>query len=104
MGRLQRESEWISKSRGSLVEEFGGWMSEVEVSTGVGYHNYDPVTVYLSTVNSYNFIVSEGFLTPQLIRGVTTSTTSGDFLDLILKADENQALRLLSSTDGSELA
>jgi len=103
-GPTDAESEWISRSRESLIPEYGGWMSEVEVSTGVGYHTFDPVTVYKSTVSSYNYIVSEGFLTPQAIQGVVTGTKVSDFLNLILKAYEDQALRLLSSADGSILA
>lgn len=98
------QSEWISKSRESLRDEFGGWMSQVEVSTGVGYHNYEPVTVYQSTVSSYNYIISEGYQTPQLIRGVVTGTSANDLLGNVIKADQGQELTVISGNDGSEVA
>lgn len=103
-GPVDEQSEWISTSREDLDPIVGGWLSQVQMSLGIGYHNYNQVTVFMSTVNSYNYIVSDGYQTPQLIRGVVTGTSSDDFLGKINKADQGQALKLLSSDDGSEIA
>jgi hypothetical protein len=69
----------------------------------LGKHFMDDITEYLSTVNSVVYLVSEGYSQSETIRGVKTGTTAADFLNNIIKANENQTLKLKASPDGSDL-
>jgi hypothetical protein len=61
------------------------------------------VTIYRSTVSSKVYKVSPGYSESETIRGVKTGTTLTDFYSNIIKADENQALKVFSA-GGSERA
>ncbi|MDX2430960.1 MAG: T9SS type A sorting domain-containing protein [Bacteroides sp.] len=67
----------------------------------IGAHVMDPVTVYLSTVTSAPYLVSDGFEGVQTIQGNLTSTTVDGFFGNVDKADPMQMLSIHSGVDGS---
>lgn len=70
----------------------------------LGKHFLNDITEYLSTVNSVTYLVSEGYSQNETIRGVQTGTTVTEFLDNIIKSNQNQSLKLHSGVDGTALA
>lgn len=68
----------------------------------IGSHVMDPVTVYLSTVTSAVYLVSDGYGKDQTLQGDLSSTTVEAFFGNVDKADPAQVLSVLSGTDGSE--
>ncbi len=96
------------------IERFGttadssGWIVEeqtVEFDDGfddyLGSHVMDPVTVYLSTVSSSVYLVSDGFKEVQSIQGDLSSTTVEAFFEYVDQADPMQVFSVLSGADGS---
>ena len=71
----------------------------------IGSHVMDVVTVYMSTVSSPIYLVSDGFSStpPQTIQGDMASITLADFYGNIQKADTGQSFTMISGTDGSIL-
>ena len=67
----------------------------------IGSHVMDPVTIYLSTVSSSVYLVSDGFAGVQTIQGDLTSTSVEGFLGNVDKADPMQNLSVHSGVDGS---
>jgi hypothetical protein len=70
----------------------------------IGKHYMNEVTFYKSTVSSSVYKVSAGYSMNEDIRGLITGTTVTDFFSNIVKADENQVLKVKAFADGSELA
>ena len=88
-------TDWIAEvfNRDFLVQD--------DIPAYIGAHVMDVVTVYLSTVTSPVYLVSDGYAGVQTIQGDLTSTTVEGFYGNIDKADPGQALTVLSGTDGS---
>jgi hypothetical protein len=95
-------SQWIVKNQASLKVELNTSSDNIAnraVSLGIGSHVFDPITVYKSTVGSLNYLVSDGYESPQSILGVVTGTTAETFLEGILPADTAQGLTLMRGGD-----
>ncbi len=67
------------------------------------HYMYEP-THYKSTVSSPVYKVSEGYGLNESIRGPKTGTTVAQLLAGIVKANDNQILKVKSNTNGNELA
>jgi len=88
-------SDWI-------VEEYAKELvGQDNIPDLIGSHAMDPVTVYLSTVTSSVYLVSDGYGNGQSIRGDLTSTTVESFFGNVAKADTGQTLNIHSGVDGS---
>lgn len=72
------------------------------VINDIGTHYMEEPTHYMSTVASLEYIVSEGYESPQEIRGVVTGTTVSQFLANIIKMNEEQTLNV-STAAGTDL-
>jgi hypothetical protein len=97
-------TEWKMVNR-RTPEVVPGW-PDSWIHTAVldfGKHYFIPTTTYLSTVSSNFYRVSLGFDIED-IEGVVDGETVETFLPKLTKADPNQALKVVSGTDGSELA
>ena len=117
-GRM-RAKPYIYKGAHSLVESserFGthpdtsAWIVETynnelpnqdNIPDFIGSHVMDAVTVYLSTVTSSVYLVSDGFAKGQTIQGDLTATTVEGFFGNVDKADPMQNLSVHSGVDGS---
>ncbi|MCK4923126.1 MAG: T9SS type A sorting domain-containing protein [Bacteroidales bacterium] len=69
---------------------------------GLGIHNIEPVTAYKSTIKSIIYLVSDGYANEQTIDGIATGTNVDGLYEGIIKEDENQYLRIISTADGSD--
>ncbi len=78
--------------------------TETAVAEDMGRHTMIEPTHYKSTVSSLVYKVSDGYSLNEQIRGVKTNTTASNFLNNIIKQDENQTLTLKATADGSTLA
>jgi hypothetical protein len=74
------------------------------VPSDIGQHYFIPPTHYMSTVGSVVLKVSEGYTSPQQIKGITTGITVSDFLAGIIKKNENQSLQVTRGVNGAQLA
>ena len=88
-------SDWIVEIYQVDFTNFGG------IPLYIGSHTMDPVTVYLSTVSSPVYLVSDGYATEQTIQGDLSGTSVDDFYANISPVDTAQVLSLQSSVDGS---
>lgn len=95
-GTTPDDSEWI-------VVKWGGSGQPWEpISEGLGSHSISLPTVYISTISSLKYLVSDGFTGIQTLQGDLSGTTLQNFYEFIIKADTGQVLRLKSGTDGSD--
>lgn len=69
----------------------------------IGKHFMNEVTNYKSTVSSVVYKVSEGYKWDESIKGMVSGTTVSEFLGNIIKADDNQTLKVKALADGSDL-
>jgi len=91
------ECEW---TRIVPSDVYGDLPNTVEVALGgIGSHFMDPITVYMSTVNSGIYHVSQGYGHDEEIMGIITGTTVSEFLTGIIKKDEGQTLTLMAGAD-----
>jgi len=67
----------------------------------IGSHVMDPVTVYISTVTSSVYLVSDGYSMKETLQGDLTTTTVAGFFENVDEADSMQVLSVLSGVDGS---
>ncbi|MDX9882118.1 MAG: T9SS type A sorting domain-containing protein [Prolixibacteraceae bacterium] len=94
-GTNPEDSEWI------VVKWAGSGTPWEPISAGLGTHVMEVPTVYISTITSVNYIVSEGFSGLQSIQGDLSSLALQDFYKSIVKADQGQELTLYSGVDRS---
>lgn len=82
------DSQWI----------VGGYTGGTEGAFGIfGHHTMDPVTLYMSTIASTVYKVSDGYSGFQTIQGDLNATTVQQFYDNIIKADTGQVLSMTRS-------
>lgn len=82
-----------------------GWpWRMLNIVSDIGKHYFIPSTDYMSTVGSVVYKVSDGYTTPQQIRGLTTGTIVSEFLANVIKQNPNQSLTVTSSANGAVLA
>jgi hypothetical protein len=82
---------------------YGMPAAELNVAIDIGYHTFNELTFFKSTVSSYIYKVSPGYSTSETIRGLKTGTTVNAFLTNIIKADTGQVLTLKSILAGAVL-
>ena len=92
------DSEWIP-----LVWA-GTGTDWAPVSVGIGTHVVNPVTVYISTVSSPTYLVSDGFEDLQSIQSNFTGKTLENFYEFIIKGDPDQLLTMKSGVNGTPKA
>ncbi|MFW5656234.1 MAG: T9SS type A sorting domain-containing protein [Bacteroidota bacterium] len=101
----EEESEWTMTDRAYWSSRGYGWPQDILlITTGIGSHYLNEITVYKSTVSSKRYIVDEGYKGDLQIRGVVTGETVSEVFEKITKADAGQTLTVESAADGSELA
>ena len=86
------ESEWIYIGDQHLPEDIGYDDKNRTVGGGLGNHIFDPITIHESTVASLVYKVSDGYESPQDIKGVVAGTTVSDFMANLIPAHEEQEL------------
>ncbi len=103
-GTNEDDSEWIQRSAwDASLSQYGYPGCMIMNCSDLGNHFMDEPTMYMSTVTSVAYKVTDGFSMKEKIRGMTTGTTAGAFLANIYKAHENQTLTVKAAADGSEL-
>ncbi len=103
-GSTADSSEWTMTDRLYFQQRNAGWPNEILfIADGIGAHFFNEVTIYKSTVTSIFYKVSPGYSHEEQIQGVVTGTSVVDFMNNIIKADEDQSLTVKSAADGSEL-
>ena len=103
-GTNAEDSEWIIKTSSDWSQQGYGWPWNVRmVMSGMGAHTFDPVTFYMSTVKSAVYRVSGGFSMEEEITGLSDGTTVADFLQFIVKLDEDQELTVKSASTGGAI-
>lgn len=96
-GTSPEDSEWEVIGTSYYADQGYGWpWRALYVGYDIGQHYMVAPGHYLSTISSPVYKVSEGYSMEEGIRGVTTGTTVGTFLENIIKAHENQTLTLKS--------
>lgn len=99
-GDTPEESEWLYFDRPYWAAREVGWPQEILfIALDLGLHSFIPPTHYMSTVSSLTYIVSPGYSEDEQIRGITTGTTVDDFMGLLIKADPEQTLSVISNGD-----
>ncbi len=99
------DCEWTWKNRAYWQSKNAGWPLEIlNIGNDVGQHFMNPPTHYMSTVTSVVYKVSDGYSMNEGIRGVRTGQTVTGLFGNVVKANENQSLKVISAADGSELA
>jgi hypothetical protein len=103
-GATPEESQWIYRDNDMMLEQGYEWPYYAwYVAEGMGSHSFDPITIYRSTVSSLEYVVSDGYRSPQTIIGVLTETSVQSFLDNIIKADPGQTFKVISGDNSDEL-
>ncbi len=98
-GETPEESEWSTTNQAYWIEQQVGWPQEIlYIALGLGTHQFDTPTHYMSTVTSLTYVVSPGFEDEQ-IRGITTGTTVEQFMGSISKAHADQSLFVVAGAD-----
>lgn len=99
-GTNEEDSDWIVIKQG---DEYNGIIINNDaLAYDIGSHIIDPVTAYISTVNSFLYDVDDGYEGDLFIKGVSDGETVQQFMDNLIKADTGQSLKVISSDDGSE--
>lgn len=95
-------SEWLCYDKTYGSEQGYEWGEDIlYITRDLGQHSMNEVTAYKSTVHSRVYIVSQGYSMDERIQYVINGTTVADFLENIIKEDEEQNLRIVS--DGAEI-
>ncbi|MCP4310317.1 MAG: T9SS type A sorting domain-containing protein [Bacteroidetes bacterium] len=89
-------SDWIVNTYNNEIAH------QDHIPNFIGSHVMDPVTVYISTITSPVYLVSDGYSDNETLQGDLTTTTVEAFLGNIDEADPEQVLTVLSRTDGSQ--
>jgi hypothetical protein len=97
-------SEWTMKNDAWYWANGYGWPNVIfQMVDGIGAHVMDEVTMYRSTVSSKVLKVSEGYGMNETIHGVKTGTTVAGFYADLIKAHEDQSLKVKSASTGAFL-
>jgi len=104
-GTTPENSEWTD------IREAGLWDSEQTTlskwywcAEGLGIHNTVPITVYMSTVSSLAYLVSDGYAGDQSVDGIESGTTVDQLIANLILPDPDQKLKVAANLDGSILA
>jgi len=101
-GTNDDDSEWNMFNEAYWAERNAGWPNQIMfITSDLGQHFMNDVTIYRSTISSNAYLVSLGFSHNESIRSLVDGTTVENFLPGIDKTDPGQSLSVVSSTDGS---
>ncbi len=107
-GATPEESEWMYLNTQYWTDcqcsPYPGMQARRNCINDYGKHVIIEPTHYKSTVSSIIYKVSDGYSMEEDIRGIKTGTTVADFLNHIIKDDENQTLTVKSKADDSQLS
>lgn len=99
-------SEWIEINLYDLMDA-GVTAPEswgLDLGRGLKSHDFQPVTDNSSTVLSKLYKVSDGYKSPQTIKGVITGTKVSDFIANVIKKNQGQTLEVINKNPASVLA
>jgi hypothetical protein len=97
-GSTPEESEWDHIGEEYWVAQGAMWPQQIlNITLGLGSHDFIPPTHYMSTVTSLVYRVSPGYLDEEIMGIVTTSVE--EFLGNINKMDPGQSLTVISEGD-----
>lgn len=103
-GTNEQNSEWIMMDESRYAAAGYGWpATRIMVADGIGSHFMYKPSVYLSTIVSDLYQVSDGYSNKETIKGVLSGTTVNNFLANIAKVDTGQHLKVKKVTNGSIL-
>jgi hypothetical protein len=101
-GTDPNSSEWLRTDRNYFNNRGIWWPRDVVAQTeGIGQHFMYPVTVGISTVNSYMLKVSPGYSDSETIEGVKQGATVDQFLAKVIKKHVDQTWEVMSG--GTEI-
>jgi hypothetical protein len=104
-GNTADSSQWITKDRPYYDARNVPWPADIlRTVEDFGQHFMNEVTVFKSTVGSTVYKVSNGYATPQQIKGMVTGTLVDDFKANLILADTIQTLTVKSASTGNVLA
>ena len=89
------QGSWAENEEASEWTYFNN--NSIGVFEGIGGYDFDPVTAYMSKITSYVYHVSDGYQTPQTIKGIQPNTRVTNFYANIHKYDTNQVLNVLGT-------
>ncbi len=102
-GSSEEDAEWTVHNLNTWAAQGFGWPWRMRnITQDLGKHYFLIPTQYMSTVNSVVYKVSPGYGkdgTLENIKGITTGTTAGNFIDNIIKANEMQTLTVMRGDD-----
>jgi len=105
LGTSPEDAEYNAYNTNFYAALGQGWpWRMLNIVSDIGKHYFVTPTDYMSTVGSVVFKVSDGYTSPQQIRGVKTNTTVSDFLANVIKQNESQSLKVTSNANGEVLA
>jgi hypothetical protein len=88
-------AEWLYTNAAYWQRKGYGWPAENSMnSDGIGSHEMNTITEFISTISSVSFVVSKGYSLNETIIGPTPGITVDEFLQKIIKADTAQVLTL----------
>jgi hypothetical protein len=97
-GTTPENSEWVSFSMEKNDKKNVPWPDNVmRVGDDIGSHFFEEMTSFKSTVKSRIYTVTNGYSQSEGITDIKTGTLVGGFYSNIMKADENQKLKIRSS-------
>ena len=105
LGTSPEDAEYVAHNTNTYAALGQGWpWRMLNIVSDIGKHYFIASTEYMSTVGSVVYKVSDGYTSPQQLRGLTTGTTVSDFLANVIKKNENQSLKVTNSANGAVMA
>jgi hypothetical protein len=99
-GSTPGESDWDHIGEEYWIAQGVAWPQQIlNITLGLGSHDFIPPTHYMSTVTSLVYRVSPGYQDGEIIITGTTGNTVEKFLANISKADPGQTLEVMSGND-----
>ena len=105
LGTSEADAEYSFYNSSTYGSQGQGWPERMwSILSDIGKHYFISPTDHMSTVGSVVYKVSEGYVSPQEIKGVKTNTTVSDFFASLVKANKGQSLKVTRGITGEELA
>ena len=105
LGTSPADAEYNAFNANFYGAQGQGWPQRMwSILSDIGKHYFIPSTDYMSTVGSVVFKVSDGYASPQRIKGLTTGIKVSDLLAGLIRKNEKQSLKVTRSVTGAELA
>ncbi len=99
LGTSPEDAEYEARNLDTYAALGFGWPWRMRnIVSDIGKHYFITPTQYMSTVNSVVYKVSPGYGKDGMkenIKGITTGTTVGNFMDNLIKANEMQTLTVM---------